>query len=81
MNDFRPILFLRRVYKLAARVLATRLKGVIGKLVSDSQFAFIKGRNISEGWALALEVLDEMTIVGNGMIFKIDFKKAYDSID
>ena len=34
LGDFRPINLLRRLYKLLAKVLANRLKKVIGKVVS-----------------------------------------------
>lgn len=30
---------------------------------------------------MALEVLDAMKHLGEGLVFKIDFKKAYDSVD
>lgn len=57
------------------------LKEVIGKLVWDTQSAFIKGMSIFEGWTVASEVLDEMKHNREGIVFKIDFEKAYDSID
>ena len=36
LGDFRPISLLRRLYKLLAKVLANRLKKVIGKVVSTA---------------------------------------------
>lgn len=51
-NDFRSISLLVWVHKLITRVLSARLKCVMGKLVRDSQLAFIKGRSIFEGWTV-----------------------------
>lgn len=42
---------------------------------------FIKGRNIFEGWTVALKVLDELKRSGKEMVFKIDFEKPYDYVD
>lgn len=45
-NDFRPISLLGWVHKLVTLVLAARLKKLMGKLVRDTQTAFIKGISI-----------------------------------
>lgn len=79
--DFRLIFLLGWIHKLITCVLVARLRGVIGKLVQDSQSAFIKGRNIFYGWTVASEVLDEMRRTGDEMVFKIDFEKAYDCVN
>lgn len=42
LKDFRPISLIGSIYKLAAKVLAGRMKKVIGKSVSGQQTAFIK---------------------------------------
>ena len=44
LRDFRPISLLGGLYKLLAKVLANRLKKVIGKVVSIDQNAFVMGR-------------------------------------
>lgn len=46
------------IYKIIAKVLANRLKTVMGKLVSNQQNAFIKGRQIIDASLIANEVLD-----------------------
>ena len=43
-NDFRPISLVGCLYKVVAKFLANRLREVIGSVVSDSQFAFVKGK-------------------------------------
>lgn len=50
VNDFRPISLLGWVHKLMARVIAAKLRRVLGELVRNSQSAFFSGRSIYEGW-------------------------------
>lgn len=69
------------MHKLVPRVLSATLKGVIGKLVRDSQSSFIKGRSIFDGCTVASEVLDTMRRDGEGVVFKIDFEKTFDCVD
>ncbi|RVW93052.1 LINE-1 retrotransposable element ORF2 protein [Vitis vinifera] len=58
LGDYRPISLLGGLYKLLAKVLANRLKKVIGKVISPDQNAFIKGRQILDGSLIANEVID-----------------------
>lgn len=81
LDDFRPISLLGWVHKLVTQVLAARLKGVIGKLVWDTQPTFIRWRNVFEGWSITSKMVDEMKRTGEGVVFKMDFKKAYDCVD
>lgn len=45
------------LYKVIAKVLSLRLKEVIGLMVSDTQCAFIKGRQIFDGILIANEII------------------------
>jgi len=82
LHDFRPISLVSSLYKILAKVLANRLCGVIGSVISDSQSAFIKGRQILDGILVANEIVDEARRSKKELIlFKVDFEKAYDSID
>ena len=82
LNDFRPILLVGSLYKILAKVLANRLRSVIGSIIFDSQSAFIRGRQILDGILVANEIVDEAHRCKKELIlFKVDFKKAYDSID
>lgn len=80
INQMRPVSLIGSVYKIIAKVLACRMKGVIGKLIGEAQSAFIKGRNILDGVVVLNEVMDEARSRKKGWI-KVDFAKAYDSID
>lgn len=58
LRDYRPISLIGSIYKIIAKVLANRLKTVMGKLVPNQQNAFIKGRKIIDASLIANEVLD-----------------------
>nr|GFA10094.1 cysteine-rich receptor-like protein kinase [Tanacetum cinerariifolium] len=62
--------------------LAERFKKVVGKVVGDVQNEFIKGRYILNGVLIANEVVDHMRRTRcKSLIFKVDFEKAYDSLN
>ncbi|GKA73884.1 RNA-directed DNA polymerase, eukaryota [Tanacetum coccineum] len=80
VNDFRPISLIGCVYKVVTKVLAIRLVSVIGGLVSDTQSAFVAGRQILDGPFILDEILHWCKRKKNqAMFFKVDFAKAYDS--
>jgi hypothetical protein len=82
LNEFRPISLVGSLYKILAKVLANRLRMVLGSVISDSQSAFIKGRQILDGILVANEIVDEARKCKKELLlFKVDFEKAYDSID
>lgn len=50
-------------------------------VVSSSQTAFMRGRNILEGVVVLHETVHELHRKKlNGVIFKVDFEKAYDKV-
>ena len=82
LNEFRPISLVGCIYKILAKVLANRLRDVIDKVIGPNQFSFIKGRQILDCSLVANEVIDEIEKKRTGgLIFKVDFEKAYDSVD
>ena len=58
LGDFQPISLLGGLYKLLAKVLANRLKKVIGKVVSLDQNAIVMGRQILDALLITNEVID-----------------------
>lgn len=57
IRDFRPISLISCQYKIIGKLLANRLAGVIGSVVSLEQSAFIKGRQILDGYFLLNKVV------------------------
>jgi hypothetical protein len=82
LGDYRPISLLGCLYKLVAKVLAARMAKVMNCIVSTNQSAFIKGRNLVDGVMVVNEVVELAKKAGiDCLIFKVDFEKAYDSVD
>jgi len=82
LNDFRPISLVGCMCKVLAKLLENRLSAVIGSVVSDSQSAFVRGKQILDGILVANEAVDEAHCLNKEMLlFKVDFEKAYDSVD
>lgn len=57
MKDLRLISLCNVIYKILAKVLANRLKEVIGKCISEEQSAFITGRSILDNALVASEII------------------------
>jgi len=54
---------------------------VADHLISPTQTAFVRGRNILEGVVILQETIHELHCRNqSGVIFKIDFEKAYDKV-
>ncbi|MCI21988.1 RNA-directed DNA polymerase (Reverse transcriptase), partial [Trifolium medium] len=54
----------------------------MSSLISPNQSAFIKGRNLIDSVLVVNEVVDMAKRMGNKcLIFKVDFEKAYDSVE
>jgi hypothetical protein len=82
MKDFCPISLVRSLYKIITKVLANRLKEVLDKVISKTQSAFIKGRQILNPILIANESLDSRCRSGEpGILCKMDVEKAYDHVN
>jgi len=82
VSDFRPISLVGSLYKVIAKILSSRLKSVLPKLIGDSQTAFVAGRQILDGALIANEVVHWLKKKKKqGVLLKLDFQKAFDTID
>ncbi|GAU50260.1 hypothetical protein TSUD_409060 [Trifolium subterraneum] len=82
LNDFRPISLVGSLYKILVKILANRLWLVMGSVILETQTTFVKDRQILDGILIANEVVDEARKSQKELLlFKVDFEKAYDSVD
>ena len=82
MADFRPISLVGCLYNVLEKVLENKLRKIIEGLISDTQSAFISSRQILDGILIFNEVVDDAHKNKKELLlFKVDFEKAYDSVD
>ena len=82
LRDFKLISLVGGLYKLLAKVLANRLKKVVGKVVFLAQNAFVKGRQILDTALIANEAIDSLLKWNESRVLcKLDIEKAYDLLD
>lgn len=82
LKDFRSISLICSFYKIISKVLANRLSKVLDPLISENQSVFLGGRHILDRIVILNEIMDEAKKKKlKRIISKIDFSKAYDSIN
>ncbi len=82
MKNWRPITLLNCDYKILSSCIATRLKSILPKIISDSQKGFMKGRYIGENTRLVYDLMHFLeTHQKPGVLLLVDFEKAFDSIE
>lgn len=82
LSDYRPISLIGSLYKIIAKILASRIRMVMGECIDEVQTAFVKGRDILEGPL----IVNEICTWGKKrnkkiLLFKVDFNKAFDSVN
>ncbi|CAN0885767.1 Transposon TX1 uncharacterized 149 kDa protein [Linum grandiflorum] len=83
ITDYRPIACCNVLYKCIAKVLSNRLVPCLPDVISSSQSAFVKGRHIGDNILMAHELVSAYHLKHTSprCAFKVDLKKAFDSVD
>jgi len=69
------------MYKIVAKLLASRMKKVMPSIIDEAQSAFIEGRHLLHSALIANEVIEEAKRSNKTcLVFKVDYEKAYDSV-
>jgi hypothetical protein len=80
IQQYRPICLLNVSFKFFTKVATIRVNAMADRIVSPTQTAFMRGRNILERVVILHETIHELHKKQSGVIFKIDFEKAYDKV-
>ena len=82
LKDFRSISLVGGLYKWLAKVLANKMKGVLAKVISTSQNAFVEGWQVMDAVLIVNEAIDSILKSNKGVILcKLDIEKAYNHVD
>ncbi|KAJ4758242.1 RNA-directed DNA polymerase (reverse transcriptase)-related family protein [Rhynchospora pubera] len=84
VSDYRPISVCNFLYKVISKLLANRMKSVIGKLILPNQTAFTPGRDKSENIIMLREVMHSFrkrSFNQHAFAFKCDLSKAFDRME
>ena len=81
LKNWRPISLLNTDYKIMTKCIAFRLKQVLPMIINPNQTGFMKDRYIGFNIRLLFELIDYAEEENKpGIIFSIDFEKAFDSV-
>jgi hypothetical protein len=81
VGDFRPISLVHSFAKLFSKLIANRLRGKLGELVSTNQSAFVRGRNLHDNFMLVRQVVRKILARReSGVFLKLDISRAFDSL-
>lgn len=82
IKNWRPITLLNLDYKILAKCIASRLGGVITKLVSSDQTGFVAGRFIGVNILNTQDIIDACLAREEwGLIVSLDYAAAFDTLD
>ena len=81
LDGYRPISLVGCIYKVISKILSNRVKKVLPKIIDGSQSAFISGRGLMDNILVANETVEDIKRKKKcGLVIKIDYEKAYDSV-
>ena len=81
-KNWRTISLLNYDYKIITKVLTSRRRDILPKIIHPNQKCGIKGRSIHDGAALIRDLIDYVNYKNlPGLIISLDQTKAYDRIE
>ncbi|CAI7774037.1 unnamed protein product [Closterium sp. NIES-53] len=81
IQNYRPITLLTSSYKVVARLLANRMKKVLGSVISEEQHGFLPGRRLSDAVSTVADVIEAANNDSEDWyLLMVDFQKAFDSV-
>lgn len=81
VKDFRPISLMNGIVKIISKALSLRLAKKLDGMIPFTQLAFIQKRNIADNFAAANDIISQSNRLRyKGMIYKVDFEKAFDNV-
>jgi hypothetical protein len=81
LSNTGQFVFLNVSFNFFTKVGTNRASMIVHKVIRPTQSAFIPGRNILEGVVILHDTIHELHRKKmDGVLFKIDFKKAYDKV-
>ena len=84
VNHVRPISLCNTVYKTISKLIVSKIRPILDKLISPAQSAFIPNKWIAENQLIVHELLHSFKrrkVTGGFIALKIDLQKAYDRVN
>lgn len=84
LKDLRPISLCNVSLKIVTKILASRIRGILGDLIDLNQSCFIAGRQCCDNILVVQEAIHSMRtrkIKKGAVALKIDLEKAYDRLN
>lgn len=82
LGNYRPISLMNVDYKILTKLLANRVKRVIGEIVQPTQSYSVPGRDIADTIGTVRDVIEYMKRDGiGGVVVGIDWNKAFDRVE
>lgn len=85
LSYFRPISLCNVIFKIISKVLANKMKEIMGMIISYCQSALVPERVITDNILISFEILHYMKTKRRGntsyMAIKLDMSKTYDRVE